>query len=265
MAEKKGSLKVHQQILERNNIKNEILSCQVINSPDLAEKFLPKYKAFMIKDEINNLRHLMSDQNLNLLPDYEKRLAVLKDAGFIDQNHNVLLKGRVACEINSGYELVLTELILDNFLGDFEPEEIVALLSVFVYEGRTREEEPPIITPRLARGKKRIEEIYTQMLKVYETHQIPLTRDEAEFLERKRFALMNVVYEWARGLSFKEIMDISLEAEGTVVRVITWLDEICREVKTASIIIGNSNLHMKMSQAQELIKRDIVFAASLYL
>lgn len=265
LAEKKGSLKVHQQILERNNIKNEILSCQVINSPDLAEKFLPKYKAFMIKDEINNLRHLMSDQNLNLLPDYEKRLAVLKDAGFIDQNHNVLLKGRVACEINSGYELVLTELILDNFLGDFEPEEIVALLSVFVYEGRTREEEPPIITPRLARGKKRIEEIYTQMLKVYETHQIPLTRDEAEFLERKRFALMNVVYEWARGLSFKEIMDISLEAEGTVVRVITWLDEICREVKTASIIIGNSNLHMKMSQAQELIKRDIVFAASLYL
>lgn len=57
----------------------------------------------------------MSDQNLSLLPDYEKRLAVLKDTEFIDQNHNVLLKGRVACEINSGYELVLTELILDNF------------------------------------------------------------------------------------------------------------------------------------------------------
>lgn len=265
LAEKKGSLKVHQQILERNNIKQEMSACQVLNSADLAEQFLPKYKAFMIKDEIDNLRHLMSDQNLNLLPDYEKRLAVLKDAGFIDQNHNVLLKGRVACEINSGYELILTELILDNFLGDFEPEEIVALLSVFVYEGRTREEEPPVVTPRLARGKKRIEEIYSQMLKVYETHQIPLTRDEAEFLERKRFALMNVVYEWARGLSFKEIMEISLEAEGTVVRVITWLDEICREVKTASVIIGNSNLHMKMSQAQELIKRDIVFAASLYL
>lgn len=265
LAEKKGSLKVHQQILERNNIKAEILSCQVVNSPDLAEQFLPKYKAYLIKDEINSLRHLMSDQNLNLLPDYERRLSVLKDAGFIDHNHNVLLKGRVACEINSGYELVLTELILDNFLGDFEPEEIVALLSVFVYEGRTREEEPPIVTPRLARGKTRIEEIYSQMLKVYETHQIPLTRDEAEFLERKRFALMNVVYEWARGLSFKEIMEISPEAEGTVVRVITWLDEICREVKTASVIIGNSNLHMKMSQAQELIKRDIVFAASLYL
>lgn len=103
------------------------------------------------------------------------------------------------------------------------------------------------------------------MLSVFNTHQIPLTQDEAEFLDRKRFAMMNVVYEWARGLSFKEIMEMSPEAEGTVVRVITWLDEICREVKTASIIIGNSTLHMKMSRAQELIKRDIVFAASLYL
>lgn len=265
LTEKKGSLKVHQKMLERNNIKTEIMSFPGLNTPELAEQFLPKYKAFKIQEEIDILKHLMSDQNLSLLPDYEKRLAVLKDAGFIDQSQNVLLKGRVACEINSGYELVLTELILDNFLGDFEPEEIVALLSVFVYEGRTREEEPPVVTPRLARGKKRIEEIYSQMLKVYETHQIPLTREEAEFLEKKRFALMNVVYEWARGLSFKEIMEISVEAEGTVVRVITWLDEICREVKTASIIIGNSNLHMKMSQAQELIKRDIVFAASLYL
>ncbi len=27
--------------------------------------------------------------------------------------------------------LAITELILDNFLGDFEPEEIVALLSCF--------------------------------------------------------------------------------------------------------------------------------------
>lgn len=263
--EKKGSLKIHQAVLDREKVKYQFSELKCIRSKNFNTHFVPKYKAFMIQKEIRELYHLMSDQNLNLLPDYEQRLSVLKDTGFIDQKHNVLLKGRVACEINSGYELVLTELILDNFLGDFEPEEIVALLSVFVYEGRTREDEPVITTPRLAKGKKRIQEIYQQMLTVYEKHQVPLTKEEAEFLEKKRFALMNVVYEWARGLSFKEIMDMSVEAEGTIVRVITRLDEICREVKTASVIIGNSSLHMKMSQAQELIKRDIVFAASLYL
>ena len=261
----RGTIKIHQSLMERENVKKEIKLFKCLACPRLAQHIAPEYRKHMIESEIKYLYHLMSDENLNLLPDYERRLNVLKTAGFIDEKLNVLLKGRVACEINSGYELVLTELILDNFLGDFEPEEIVALLSVFVYEGRTREEEAPIITPRLVKGKKRIQEIYRQMLALYEEHQVPLSQEEAEFLDKKRFAMMNVVYEWARGLSFKEIMEISPEAEGTVVRVITWLDEICREVKAASIIIGNSNLHAKMGKAQELIKRDIVFAASLYL
>ena len=42
----------------------------------------------------------MSDQNLQLLPDYEQRIAVLKDLDFIDQNSRVELKGKVACEVS---------------------------------------------------------------------------------------------------------------------------------------------------------------------
>ena len=95
--------------------------------------------------------------------------------------------------------------------------------------------------------------------------QVSLTLEEEDFVESKRFALANVVYEWANGLSFNEIMQISVEAEGTIVRVITRLDEICREVKNAALIIGDSTLHLKMAEAQEKIKRDIVFCASLYL
>lgn len=42
---------------------------------------------------------MMSDQNLELLPDYEQRVAVLNELGFINENGNVELKGRVACEV----------------------------------------------------------------------------------------------------------------------------------------------------------------------
>ena len=41
----------------------------------------------------------MSDQNLQLLPDYEQRIHVLKDLGFIDEGSRVELKGKVACEV----------------------------------------------------------------------------------------------------------------------------------------------------------------------
>lgn len=42
----------------------------------------------------------LSDQNLELLPDYEQRIAVLKELQFIDDNSTVQLKGRVACEVH---------------------------------------------------------------------------------------------------------------------------------------------------------------------
>jgi antiviral helicase SKI2 len=51
---------------------------------------------------------MMSDQNLELLPDYEQRIEVLKELGFIDENGNVELKGRVACEVFVYSGLTLT-------------------------------------------------------------------------------------------------------------------------------------------------------------
>lgn len=51
--------------------------------------------------------------------------------------------------------------------------------------------------------------------------------------------------------------------EGTIVRVITRLDETCREVRDAARVIGDSELFTKMELCQTLIRRDIVFAVSL--
>lgn len=260
-----STIKLHDALTERKILVDEFSKSFLLKSKKFKNAFTLLFEKYQIEKKIEHLRSLISEENLELLPDYEQRLEVLKDLGFVDQNLNVVLKGRVACEINCGWELVLTELVLDNFLGDFEAEEIVALLSAFVYEGRASDEPDPIITPRLTKGQKKINEIISNIFEVYDKFKVELTAEESSFFERKRYALVNVVYEWARGLSFKEIMELSVEAEGTIVRVITRLDEVCREVKSAALIIGDSALHSKMAHAQELIKRDIVFCASLYL
>lgn len=260
-----GSMKVNEIFEEREQLVKKISESPCIKSPKFKEYFKSLNTKYEITKDIQHLRSFLADENLELLPDYEQRLAVLKELDFIDDGLNVMLKGRVACEINCGWELILTELVLDNFLGDFDPDEIVALLSAFVYEGKTSKEDEPNITPRLERGKGKIQEIMGSMMGVFDKYQVTLTSEEQQFLERNRFALVNVVYEWARGMTFKEIMELSVEGEGTIVRVITRLDEICREVKSAALIIGDSALHAKMATAQEKIKRDIVFAASLYL
>ena len=42
------------------------------------------------------------------------------------------------------------------------------------------------------------------------------------------------------------------------------MDETCRDVRNAARIIGDPKLGEKMEEASAMIKRDIVFAASLY-
>jgi len=54
----------------------------------------------MLCANIKNLKLAVSDQNLELIPDYEQRIEVLQELKFIDENSTVLLKGRVACEVD---------------------------------------------------------------------------------------------------------------------------------------------------------------------
>lgn len=77
--------------------------------------------------------------------------------------------------------------------------------------------------------------------------------------------LVDVVYDWARGIAFSDICVLTPVPEGSIVRTITRLDELCREVRNAARIIGDPTLYRKMEEASESIKRDIVFAGSLYL
>ncbi|KAI1325689.1 DSHCT domain-containing protein [Xylariaceae sp. FL0255] len=219
---------------------------------------------WLIKEHISSLRQALSDQNLQLLPDYEQRVEVLKDLSFVDADTRIQLKGKVACEIHSADELVLTELILDNVLAEYEPAEIAALLSAFVFQEKT--DSVPNLTGNLERGMKMIIEISEKVNTVQTDRQVIQTSEDSnDFVSRPRFGLMEVVYEWARGMSFKNITDLTDVLEGTIVRTITRLDETCREVKNAARIIGDPELYQKMQTAQEMIKRDITAVASLYM
>ncbi|KAK0612592.1 Skiv2l protein-like protein [Bombardia bombarda] len=260
------SLSVHEIVAKRREAEAKISS-----SPAVADcsQFLKHYAMchdqWLIKTQIAQLRATLSNQNLQLLPDYEQRILVLKALSFVDETSSrIMLKGKVACEIHSGDELVLTELILENVLADYEPAEIAALLSAFVFQEKT--DRVPALTGNLERGMKTITDISERVNNVQTLHQVIQTSEEgSDFASKPRFGLMEVVYEWARGMSFKNITDLTDVLEGTIVRTISRLDEVCREVKNAARIIGDPGLYQKMGAAQEMIRRDITAVASLYM
>lgn len=76
-----------------------------------------QHDEWQVKENISQLKQLMSDQNLQLLPDYQQRIQVLKDLGFIDEECRVQLKGKVACEVS-----FLSSRILLFTASNFSPD-----------------------------------------------------------------------------------------------------------------------------------------------
>ncbi|CAK7331344.1 unnamed protein product [Dovyalis caffra] len=241
------------------------------------------------KEEVRNLQFLMSDEALQQMPDFQGRIDVLKEIGCIDGDLVVQIKGRVACEMNSGEELICTECLFENQFDDLEPEEAVAIMSAFVFQQRKTSE--PSLTPRLSEAKQShglpesgeialipatekedsvsivLRRLYSTAIRLGELQShFKLQINPEEFAnENLKFGLVEVVYEWAKGTPFADICELTDVPEGLIVRTIVRLDETCREFKNAAAIMGNSALYKKMESASNAIKRDIVFAASLYV
>jgi superfamily II RNA helicase len=53
--------------------------------------------------------------------------------------------------------------------------------------------------------------------------------------------------------------------EGSIVRAIRRLHELMLQMKTACEVLGDTDLADRMEEGAQKLKRDVVFAASLYL
>lgn len=163
--------------------------------------------------------------------------------------------------LSSGDELLLTEMLFNGVFNDLNPPQINALLSCFVFEEKT--EQMPKLTEELAGPLQKMQELAKRIAKVSKEAKLEL--DEEKYVEGFKPNLMDVVYHWSKGTSFANILKMTDAFEGSIIRCMRRLEELLRQMCQAAKVIGNNELELKFSEADRLIKRDIVFAASLYL
>lgn len=89
--------------------------------------------------------------------------------------------------------------------------------------------------------------------------------DTNQYVNQFLSSLMDVVYTWSKGASFSQISKMTDVFEGNIIRCIRRLEELARQLCMAAKVIGNGELEKRFSEAVGCIKRDIIFAASLYL
>uniref|UniRef100_A0A060T9Q5 ARAD1D20438p n=1 Tax=Blastobotrys adeninivorans TaxID=409370 RepID=A0A060T9Q5_BLAAD len=195
------------------------------------------------------------------LDELKCRKRVLRRLGFTSSSDIVELKGRVACEISSGDELMLTELLFNGTFTDLTPEQCAALLSCFVFDEKSKE--APSLRPELKEPQRSLEIMARQIAKVSRESKLDISEDE--YVQKFRPELMEVVYQWAKGATFAQLCKMTDVYEGSLIRMFRRLEELLRQMIMAAKTIGNEDLEKKMDDAMNLIKRDLVAAGSLYL
>ncbi|CAG9767648.1 unnamed protein product [Ceutorhynchus assimilis] len=198
---------------------------------------------------------------LQKLDELKARKQVLKRLGYCSAKDVIQLKGRVACELSCGDELVITEVFFNGIFNRLTPQQATAFLSCFVCDERSKKN--PKISEELSGPLRDLQESARLIAKASLESGLPI--DEDEYVNQFKPHLMEVVLSWCNGASFAEICNTSEIFEGSIVRCMRRLEELLRQLVQASKTIGNVKMETKFTEAIKIMKRDIVFSSSLYL
>lgn len=249
-------------------------------------------------------KRIFATHDVLQLEELKYRKRVLRRLGFTNAADIAEMKGRVACEISTGDELLLTELIFNGAFNTLLPEQCASLLSCFVFTEKvdvpspifyrqmcwltsgTQSEQQTKLTEELAAPLRVMQELARRIAKVSQESKLPLVEDE--YVQSFKVELMDAVVQWCRGASFSDICKVGHltemtivrlvnshrffsqltdQFEGNLIRVFRRLGELLRQMTQAAKVIGNSELQEKFQKASEMLERpnSVIFCSSLYL
>ncbi|KAJ7621151.1 rRNA-processing arch domain-containing protein [Roridomyces roridus] len=245
-------------------MEKKMLESPLHTDPRLPELFEMYAQREATKDRIRALKkRIQATRDVLQMEELKCRKRVLRRLGFTDSSDIVDMKGRVACEISSGDELLLTELIFNGAFNTLSPEQCAALLSCFVFGEKS--EQTIKLKEELAAPLRSMQELAKRIAKVSKESKIEI--DETEYVESFKVELMDAVVQWCRGASFSDICKLTDQFEGSIIRVFRRLGELLRQMAQAAKVIGNNELKENFEKSSEMLERpnSVIFCSSLYL
>jgi len=243
-------------------LESRLLSNPLHNSPRLVDLYNRYNKKVEIQEQIKATKKKISvAQSVMQLDELKCRKRVLRRLDFIDEGDVIQLKARVACEISSGDELLLSELLLNRTFNELTPQQCAALLSCFVFEEKSNTETN--LKQELDDPFKKLQSQARKIAKI--SIESKLAASEDEYVQKFKPQLMEVVHAWSQGASFSAICKMTDVYEGSLIRMFRRLEELLRQMAQAAKVMGSEELESKFEESLSKVKRDIVAAASLYL
>ncbi|EAN31716.1 DSHCT (NUC185) domain protein [Theileria parva strain Muguga] len=260
---KQISLQFYEILLKQRDLYQLFTSNPCTNCLLREQHFKTQHKIYNYELEIEDINKQLKDESLYFYEDMSNKLEVLKQLDFLDQDNRPTVKGRIATFITTSDEITLTEVLCQGILSELTPPECAAILSAFIYNDKVPEKEAPSPTLPLQQAKNQVVSIHKKIDVVQRALGVRVSYED--FNSLCNFSLSYVIYQWASGTPFQEIMELTDLQEGHIVRVILRLDELCRKILQTANIFGHQKLAEKIELVCNAIRRDIVFKQSLYL
>ena len=262
-------MKIEDESFEHLVEKIKILDEKLGSSPLCKDKDLPRlYAAYAKKQEAQEIvsgiaKKIAAAHSVLQLDELKCRKRVLRRLGFTTSDDVVEKKGRVACEISTGDELLLTEMIFNGVFNDLTPPQCAALLSCFVFGEKSSTQTR--LNETLAAPLRIMQETARRIAKVSIESKLPLVEDE--YVSSFKVELMDLVMQWCNGARFAEICKLTDVFEGSIIRCFRRLQELIRQLVQAAKAIGNEGLAQKFEKTLAMLEREgsIIFSPSLYL
>ncbi|KAG2425704.1 hypothetical protein HXX76_013546 [Chlamydomonas incerta] len=231
-------------------------------------------------------REAKAATSLILKDELKARQRVLRRLAYVDGEGVVSVKGRLAASLTAGGdELVLAELVFGGAFNGMSLEALAAACSCFVFQEKGGAGGGPKLREELVGALSAVKDAARRVAKVELECKMALdcgphggSASAAggggsssgpdpldEYLSKFRPDLMEPVAAWVRGAKFAELAKMTSVFEGSLVRAIRRLEELLRQLGEGLRGIGEVALAERFEAARERIKRDIIFAASLYL
>lgn len=191
---------IHQSLQKQSQYLLEQLE-QFLGATDFYMLFPKVYKLHKLEKKLTDIKSLLSNENLALFPDFQQKMNVLKILNYVEADNTLTMKGRVACEMTTSNELLATEIIFHNILEPMNPPEVAAILSALVFQEKTVENSAKL-TSRMEIAREKIEEIYEALNTLQAGEGI---FSDPENKAPVNFGLSAAVYQWSRGVSFKDV------------------------------------------------------------
>lgn len=244
---------------------DDALKASPVSSAPAQKRLLAAWKEkSTLNDEVKVAKFKVKEgQGLIYKEDLKRRKRVLRRLGFVSEEGVVEVKGRLACEVSTADELVITELMLGGQLSTMTPEVLVAVCSCFVVDESKKEDDALELEKELETGYDALKAVIVRVGTVMNESKI--VTDIDEYVDSFSPVGMRLIYHWCKGKDFKEVCELSNMFEGSIVRSMRRLEELLRQLVAASKSIGDTDLEQKIEAGSEKLKRGIAFQASLYI